>query len=71
MHRDFCQTALQLERVSVTTESVITHLVGKAKLSQCKELRDIRNVGEVLAAQGDLGVGQAMLAAAARQAEQG
>jgi transcriptional regulator len=55
----------------VGLEIEITRLVGKAKLSQNKELRDIRNAGEMLIAQGDRCVGEAMLAAAARKSEQG
>ena len=66
--RDFIDT---LVKEIVGLEIEITRLVGKAKLSQTKEPRDIRNAGEVLVAQGDLGVGQAMLAAAARKMEQG
>lgn len=55
----------------VGLEIRITRLVGKAKLSQNKEPRDIRNAGEMLNAQGDQRVGQAMVAAAARKSEQG
>ncbi|OWK19181.1 hypothetical protein AJ88_43650 [Mesorhizobium amorphae CCBAU 01583] len=55
----------------VGLEIEITRLVGKAKLSQNKEARDIRNAGEKLNAQGDRGVGQAMLAAAVRKSKQG
>jgi len=66
--RDFIDT---LVKEIVGLEIEITRLVGKAKLSQTKEPRDIRNAGEVLVAQGDTGVGQAMLAAAARKSEQG
>ncbi|RUX10542.1 FMN-binding negative transcriptional regulator [Mesorhizobium sp. M8A.F.Ca.ET.059.01.1.1] len=62
--KDFIDT---LMKEIVGLEIEITRLVGKAKLSQTKEARDIRNAGEVLVAQGDTGVGQAMLAAAARK----
>ncbi|MBZ9993985.1 FMN-binding negative transcriptional regulator [Mesorhizobium sp. BH1-1-4] len=66
--REFIDT---LVKDIVGLEIEITRLIGKAKLSQTKEPRDIRNVGEVLVAHGNLGVGQAMLAAAARKSEQG
>jgi transcriptional regulator len=55
----------------VGLEIEITRLFGKAKLSQNKEARDIRNAGETLIAQGDRRVGQAMFAAAARKSERG
>jgi len=55
----------------VGIEIEITRLVGKSKLSQNKEVRDIRSAGERLVAQGDKGVGEAMLAAAAAKAERG
>ncbi|RJT41470.1 FMN-binding negative transcriptional regulator [Mesorhizobium waimense] len=55
----------------VGLEIEVTRLVGKVKLSQNKELRDIRNAGEILNAQGDHQIGEAMLAAAARKSEQG
>ncbi|AEH89925.1 FMN-binding negative transcriptional regulator [Mesorhizobium opportunistum] len=66
--REFIDT---LVKDIVGLEIEITRLIGKAKLSQTKEPRDIRKVGEVLVAHGNLGVGQAMLAAAARKVEQG
>lgn len=50
-------------------EIEITSLVGKFKLSQNKELRDIQNAGETLTAQGAVAVGQAMLAAAAAKSQ--
>ncbi|MER8460920.1 FMN-binding negative transcriptional regulator [Mesorhizobium sp. M1300] len=53
----------------VGLEIEITRLVGKAKLSQNKELRDIRNAGEIVNAQGDHPIGQAMLAAADRKSQ--
>jgi transcriptional regulator len=53
----------------VALEIEITRLVGKAKLSQNKEQRDIRSAGEALLAQGDEQLGRAMLAAAARKPE--
>ena len=48
----------------VGIEIEITRLVGKAKLSQNKEARDIRNAGEKLVAKGERVVGEAMLVAA-------
>jgi len=55
----------------VGLEIEITRLVGKAKLSQNKDVRDIRSAAEALCAQGDETLGRAMLVAAARKAEQG
>lgn len=46
----------------VGLEIEITRLVGKVKLSQNKEVRDIHSVGEALKAQGDRVIGDAMLA---------
>ena len=48
----------------VGIEIGITRLAGKSKLSQNKEVRDIRNAGETLRAQGDQVIGDAMLACA-------
>lgn len=48
----------------VGLEIEITRLVGKSKLSQNKEVRDIRSAGETLKAQGDHAIGDAMLACA-------
>jgi len=48
----------------VGLEIEITRLVGKSKLSQNKEVRDIRGAGEKLKAQGDHMIGDAMLACA-------
>lgn len=53
----------------VALEIEITGLVGKAKLSQNKEARDIRNAGEMLVTQGEQHVGLAMLAAAREKTE--
>jgi transcriptional regulator len=53
----------------VGVEIEITRLTGKFKLSQNKETRDIRNAGEVLKAQGESVLAEAMLAAAAKKAE--
>jgi len=53
-----------LEKI-VGLEIEITRLVGKSKLSQNKELRDLRSAGEVLKAQGERAIGDAMLACAA------
>lgn len=49
----------------VGVEIEITRLVGKSKLSQNKEVRDIRGAGEALKAQGDHVIGDAMLTCAA------
>ena len=54
----------------VGLEIEITRLSGKFKLSQNKELRDLRNAGETLAAQGEHAVGDAMLALAAARGGQ-
>ncbi len=66
--RDFIDTMV---KAIVGLEIGITRLVGKTKLSQNKEARDIRNAGEMLNAQGDQRIGEAMLAAAAWKSEQG
>lgn len=52
-----------LQRV-VGVEIEITHLIGKSKLSQNEEVRDIHSAGEALKAQGDHMIGDAMLACA-------
>ncbi|MCA1298594.1 FMN-binding negative transcriptional regulator [Stappia indica] len=62
--RDFIETMV---KAIVGLEVEITRLVGKAKLSQNKEPKDIRNAGEMLNAQGDRHLGNAMLSAAARK----
>lgn len=54
-----------LLKAIVGIEIEITRLVGKSKLSQNKEARDIRGAGSVLKAQGDHVIGDAMLAVAA------
>ncbi|MDK8871220.1 FMN-binding negative transcriptional regulator [Paracoccus sp. SSJ] len=59
--RDF--TDMMLKAI-VGLRIEITRLVGKAKLSQNKETRDIRSAGEILGAQGDGVIGVAMCAAA-------
>jgi transcriptional regulator len=52
----------------VGLEIEITRLVGKFKLSQNREVRDMRSAGEMLRSQGDELIGDAMLAGAqARQ----
>ena len=48
----------------VGLEIEITRLVGKSKLSQNKEVRDIRRAGQMLQAQGDHAIGDAMLGCA-------
>jgi transcriptional regulator len=47
----------------------ITRLVGKSKLSQNKEARDIRGAGEALKARENLQIGEAMLAQAVEKPE--
>jgi transcriptional regulator len=42
----------------------ITRLVGKRKLSQNKDAADIRSAGDVLVANGNVAIGEAMIAAA-------
>ena len=59
--RDFMDTMV---KAVVGIEIEITRLVGKAKLSQNKEVRDMRSAGEKLVAKGELVLGRAMLAAA-------
>jgi transcriptional regulator len=59
--RDFIDTMV---KAVVGIEIEITRLVGKAKLSQNKEVRDMRSAGEKLVAKGELVLGRAMLAAA-------
>jgi transcriptional regulator len=49
----------------VGLEVEITRLVGKFKLSQNREVRDLEGAGKALIAQGDAVLGQAMLACAA------
>lgn len=55
----------------VGLEIEIGRLVGKAKLSQNKEVRDIRGAGEALIARGEKVIGEAMMTAAAIKAERG
>ncbi|HKU00752.1 MAG TPA: FMN-binding negative transcriptional regulator [Paraburkholderia sp.] len=55
----------------VGLEIEVTRLVGKSKLSQNKEARDIRGAGEALVARGCDDLGEPMLEIAARKAEQG
>jgi transcriptional regulator len=59
--REFTDTVL---KAIVGLEIEIARLVGKAKLSQNKEVRDIRSAGETLLAQGSHVIGAAMCAAA-------
>lgn len=65
--RDFIDAMV---KAIVGLEIEITRLVGKAKLSQNKEVRDIRNAGEMLSAEGERRLGKAMLEAAAQKREQ-
>ncbi|MGX9576712.1 FMN-binding negative transcriptional regulator [Mesorhizobium sp. f-mel] len=64
--KEFIDTLL---KAIVGIEIEITRLVGKSKLSQNKEERDIRNAGETLKARGEAVMGDAMLVAAAAKAE--
>jgi len=61
----------QMLKLIVGLEIEITRLVGKSKLSQNKEVRDIRSAGEALNARGDKILGEAMIAAANTKARQG
>jgi len=54
----------------VGIEVEITRLVGKMKLSQNKEIRDILEAGETLKARGSDAIGDAMLEAGAVKAKQ-
>jgi transcriptional regulator len=54
----------------VGIEIEVTRLVGKAKLSQNKDVRDIRSAGEALKAKGEDVIGDAMLACAEIKAAQ-
>ena len=53
----------------VGVEIEVTRLIGKSKLSQNKEVRDIGNAGEQLKAQGDTALGDAMLEVVAAKLE--
>ncbi|QGZ66452.1 FMN-binding negative transcriptional regulator [Paraburkholderia acidisoli] len=53
----------------VGIEIEITRLVGKSKLGQNKEARDIRGAGEALVERGEAPIGEAMLAHLASKAE--
>jgi transcriptional regulator len=57
--KDFIDMML---KAIVGLEIEITRLVGKAKLSQNRDVRDIRSAGETLKAQDDYMIGDAMLA---------
>lgn len=59
--RDF--TDMMVKNV-VGIEIEVTRIVGKIKLAQNKEVRDIRGAGEALASQGELVIGDAMIAVA-------
>jgi transcriptional regulator len=54
-------------KLIVGIEVEITRLVGKYKLSQNREARDLQGAGEALLRQGDTAIGQAMLDLAARK----
>lgn len=64
--KEFIDTML---KAIVGVEIEITRLVGKSKLSQNREVRDIRSAGETLKTQGDREIGDAMLACAEAKPE--
>lgn len=64
--KDYIDTML---RSIVGLQIVITRLVGKSKLSQNKEARDIRGAGEALKALENFQIGDAMLAQAGGKPE--
>lgn len=64
--KEFIDTML---KAIVGMEIEITRLVGKSKLSQNKEARDVRSAGEILKAQGDHVIGDAMLACVKAKSE--
>lgn len=64
--QDYIDTML---KAIVGLQIEITRLVGKSKLSQNKETRDIRGAAEALKASGASPIGDAMLAEAARKPE--
>jgi transcriptional regulator len=65
--KDFIDTML---KAIVGVEIEITRLIGKSKISQNKEVRDILGAGHALKTQGDDVVGDAMLTVADHKAEQ-
>jgi transcriptional regulator len=64
--QDYIDTML---KAIVGLQIEITQLVGKTKLSQNKETRDIRGAGEALTAAGASTIGEAMLAEVAKRTE--
>ncbi|CAJ6823802.1 transcriptional regulator PaiB-like protein [Burkholderia pseudomallei] len=64
--RDYIDTMLQ---AIVGLQIDITRLVGKCKLGQNKDARDIRGAGQALKARGDDAIGDRMLAKAAEKPE--
>lgn len=64
--KDYIDTML---KAIVGIEIEITRLVGKMKLSQNRELRDLLGAGNALKAKGEDLIGDAMLAAAAAKTE--
>ena len=58
-------------RAIVGIEIEVTRLVGKFKLSQNREVRDIENAGKTLVAQGNDVIGNAMLERASHKAAKG
>jgi transcriptional regulator len=65
--KDYIDTML---KAIVGIEIEITRLVGKSKLSQNKEIRDMRGVGDALNARGKNLIGDAILELAAAKSEQ-
>nr|WP_315399884.1 FMN-binding negative transcriptional regulator [uncultured Duganella sp.] len=59
--KEFVDARLQ---AIIGLEIAITRLVGKSKLSQNREARDIRSAAEILKSRGDHTIGDAMLACA-------
>jgi transcriptional regulator len=64
--KDYLDT---MTKAIVGLEIDITRLVGKSKLSQNKEARDIRGAGEALIASGNPAIGEEMLARVAGKPE--
>ena len=61
-HRKDLRDAMLQAIVGLQIE--ITRLVGKRKLGQNKDVADIRGAGDALVANGNLAIGEAMIAAA-------
>ena len=65
--RDYIE---DLIKAIVGIEVEITRLIGKSKLGQDEQLRDIVGAGQALKKQGDNVIGEAMLAIAAAKTKQ-